>query len=167
MYKYSPLNGMLIKRKKVHECDASHPHMFRNAQLPLQTTLNRPLVSKDDVEIHLDLLLAFYAMRARVLGSYDVQTSKKTPAHELVGAPSAGGDVWMAFLHRAVYRFECYVTRILAQINHGHDRSIQDLNYSNMKPAEITARCPSFENVPESALPPLDVAMVWRTFFRN
>lgn len=96
-----------------------------------------PLVKPSDLQAHLVLLGAFHRLRE------EVRTQKgKTDI------PLTPDEGWAIFLQRAVYRFECWATRMIGN----------DDEESRQQPPGLLA---------SNEVPPLDVVMVWHTFMLN
>ncbi|KAG8895757.1 hypothetical protein FRB99_000362, partial [Tulasnella sp. 403] len=92
------------------------------------------LVLPSEIQAHLLLLGAFHRLREEVRtqkGKWDVAMQPD--------------EMWAVFLERAVYRFECWTTQLLADAeDEGPERRL----------------------TPEEC-PPLDVMMVWHTYMLN
>lgn len=96
-----------------------------------------PLLRPSDLLAHLRLLGAFLRLRQDV---YDHQS----PA----GIRMEGHERWAVFLERAVYRFQCWASRMLS-----HSADDDDPTTTRSLAAE--------------EYPPLDVVMVWHTYLLN
>lgn len=74
---------------------------------------------------------------------------------------------WQVYLHRAVHRFELYLTKILTEENLGFgplEAWLYDLVIEGVGATAGIVGNRYASELPENILPPLDVAMVWREF---
>lgn len=119
-----------------------------------------------DLTSHLKLLSAFHALRSQVqkAGSlvppaYKTSMAEETPSAE---PGDADGLVWIKFLTRALYRFDIYVRQVLATV----PITNRTTNFTALQNPDKVMNAQSME-VPETHLPPLDVALIWHTYRLN
>ena len=112
------------------------PTDYLDAAVPLSITVNDkptpPLVLPSDLYAHTILLGAFYRLREEVL-------TQKGGSDLALDA----NDRWTVFLARAVYRFQCWVERVMIE----PEQDIQTRGV--LRPDDC---------------PPLDVVMVWLVY---
>lgn len=126
------------------------------------------------IKDHLVLMRAFYELRNCVERRSDIEelpryTEKACdvkplqPRQEKEDKPH-----WVAFLHRAVYRFELYLN-LLFQLPEVQDHPLHysqlDLPHKHIMSTKLH-KTKTF-NVPSNCLPPLDVALVWHAYRLN
>lgn len=132
------------------------------------------LASSREMHLHLRLLRAFQSLRHQVMAGSSQQhapPSYHDTAHpmprESSSRPTADADLaWSSFLHRALYRFEEYMHHVLASIGdiHLYHTHFRSLCFWPRSQAMLQEKKPHVLQVPVSHLPPLDVALIWRTY---
>ena len=109
-----------------------------DSSLPTSFTINgkevQPLVRPSDLRAHLVLLGAFLRLRE------EIHTQKQQACF-----PTEPNDRWTVFIAKAVYRFQCWVERIMV---HGEDQEDREMRGI----------------LREDECPPLDVVMVWLVY---
>ncbi|PKI85832.1 hypothetical protein MVES1_000787 [Malassezia vespertilionis] len=139
------------------------------------------LVEQSLVSDHLKLLSAFDTLRASVLyGEYvdeilpsyteAVQGMVSSAEKAQKGSSEQNCTRWIAFLTRALARFETYISQVLNHANTQAEFHLQ-LNDLDLPPffaeSEYTNKMPDPLVVPDRLLPPLDVLMIWHTYLLN
>jgi hypothetical protein len=120
-----------------NEKSSSQPQEYQSApDLPRTFTVNghtiEPLVSSVDLRAHLALLRSFRQLKEEVI------QAERNGGVELTLTTN---ERWMAFLHKAVYRFQLWADRVMSN------------------PEQMNTRPPGVIQAVE--YPPLDVIMIW------
>ncbi|KAG9012492.1 hypothetical protein FRB94_005809 [Tulasnella sp. JGI-2019a] len=118
---------------KLSTLDRNLPPTFRinKSYLP-------PLVQPSELQAHLVLLRAFHRLCEQVKTQKGPRDVKLSP-----------DETWAVFLERAVYRFQCWGTRMIG--DEGEDEGTED----NLQKARLLS---------PDEYPPIDVMMVWYTY---
>ncbi|PWN32689.1 uncharacterized protein FA14DRAFT_191770 [Meira miltonrushii] len=115
-----------------------------------------PLVSLSEIGAHLSLLMAFRDIR-------------KT-CHSFASDKEAQDKIWSIYLRRANYRFSLYVEQVLSSAillsDRLSERKPQDLLHINPVKVQGHTHRTLFD-IPEDAIPPLDVLMIWHAYMLN
>lgn len=108
------------------------------------------------MQAHLVLLRAFQELRSRVTKGTDDTLPQYTPEAVPPSANVKDDSIqFVLFLHRALFRFERYVSVILAPLY-----TQAPLRFSQL----AKANGPDTGLLPPHMLPPLDVAFLWRMY---
>ena len=127
----------------------------------------REFVAPQDLTSHLRLLAAFRALRSRVQkedGSapptYKASMMDESPPTEL---NNANGFLWAKFVTRALYRFDLYVRQVLSTLPQVKAFAPDFASFRDgVKGIQVQAI-----DVPDTHLPPLDVALIWHVYRLN